>query len=102
MFRWLIMTPAGRRVEPEVYCRYAVVGASFSRKLEEPLASRSSASTSMVVGAAPAPGLPTYSETDSATADVVRITEGEVSSRTALTRSSCAPTCGTVNGTAMH
>src|ERR1700694_2735867 len=93
------ITPAGTRVEPEVYCRYMVLGASSllpaSRRPEPQGASRSRASTSMTVERASAFDSVTYSVTLGATADVVRMTDGDVSARTALTRSSCDPTCGT-------
>jgi hypothetical protein len=43
----------------------------------------------------------TASVTPGVTADVVRMTDGDVSARTALTRSSCDPAWGTDSGTAM-
>lgn len=43
----------------------------------------------------------TYSATSSATSDVVRTTDGDVSARTALTRASLEPRCGSGSGTAM-
>src|ERR1700722_12708830 len=100
------ITPAGTRVEPEVYCRYMVSGASSppgASRCAEPLrASRSMASTSMTVGTESAVNSATYALTLGATADVVRMTDGDVSARTALTRSSWDPTCGTDSGTAIN
>ncbi len=56
----------------------------------------------MTVGTASPISSSTYSVTLGATADVVRMTEGSVSARTALTRSSWEPICGTESGTAMN
>src|ERR1700731_815167 len=95
------MTPAGERVDPDVYCKYAV-SARLSIPALDPLrASRSNRSTSTTAGAGPSGCDLTYSATLPATADVVRITEGDASRSTELTRSSLAPPNGTETGTAV-
>ena len=46
----MIITPAGTRVEPEVYCKYAIPGESWIRAPEPVPESRSSKSTSTIAG----------------------------------------------------
>ena len=92
-----IMTPAGGRVDPEVYCRYAVSGDRLAPRGGPALASRSSRSTSMMMSG-PAIFGSTYSATSPTTEDVVRTAEGDVSRSTELTRSSLAPPSGTEAG----
>ena len=52
-FPYETMTPAGERVDPEVYCKYAVSEPVPPRALDPLRASRSSKSTSMTDGADP-------------------------------------------------
>ena len=81
------MTPVGSRVEPELYCKYAVLGKSAVEKLGPPSTSRFIESISMIFGTASRRARWRYSAMSSATADVVSTTEGDVSSKTALIRS---------------
>src|SRR5690242_17241295 len=100
MFSWEITTPAGTRVDPEVYCKYAVLvsaGSDDSSRGE----SRSSESTAMTTGAAWFPWLLAYGETASTAAVVVRITVGAQSVSTDEIRSSWTPYAGIESGTAM-
>ena len=99
--RCVIMTPVGSRVEPELYCRYATLGKSSVRRLVPPSASRFIESISTIFGMLSRRASSTYSATSSANAEVVRTTEGDVSARTASTRSWLAPRCGNGSGTAM-
>ncbi|SKN15628.1 Uncharacterised protein [Mycobacteroides abscessus subsp. abscessus] len=46
-----IMTPVGVRVEPELYCRYAMSGTSAGTVLGPPSMSSRSVSISMILGA---------------------------------------------------
>ena len=97
--RWETITPAGARVEPDVYCRYAGRERTWATGSEETSASKFNASTSTTLGAE-RPTSAEYCRTTSATADVVRMTVGAESRRAADTRSSCDPICGTESGTA--
>ena len=63
--------------------------------------SRSRPSTAITTGSTSLVESPRYSVTLGATALVVRMTVGDVSASTALTRSSCAPNDGTDSGTAI-
>ncbi|CFE45842.1 Uncharacterised protein [Mycobacterium tuberculosis] len=74
-------------MEPEVYCKYAALGRSFTRKLGE-FPVKSNESISMIGPTLFVFGRWMCSATASATADVVRMTEGDASASTALTRSS--------------
>ena len=91
MFLCEIMTPAGVRVDPEVYCKYAVSGELSTRAAGAFVESRSSRSTSMTDGADSPDFDSTYSATSPATEDVVRTAEGDASRSTELTRSSLTP-----------
>src|ERR1700691_6587458 len=75
-FRCEIITPAGMRVEPEVYCKYAVLGALLIRMLDELSAARSSESTSMIAGTVAMFGCWTYYVQVPATSDIVSMTIG--------------------------
>ena len=86
-------TPAGVRVDPEVYCKYNVLDPR-SLALRAPglddrgRESRSSKSSSTIGGAfAPASDC-ADAVTSSMTGDVVRMTAGEVSPSTEIVRSS--------------
>src|SRR5580693_370228 len=99
-------TPAGVRVDPEVYCKYNVSGRSVSPPRDpgrEDLcrASRSSKSSSTIDGVDWPCGGFANGLTLSITADVVRITAGEVSASTESVRSSWGPPYGTDSGTDM-
>src|SRR5579875_379161 len=101
MLRCDITTPAGTRVDPDVCCKYAVLGRFSRPELDEPRASRSSLSTCTIDGADPPDSDLTYWATVPAIADVVRMTDGDASRRTELTRSSLTPPSGTERGTAI-
>src|ERR1700758_3248585 len=101
MFLCEISTPAGVRVDPEVYCKYAMSG-RLSASAAGPFGeSRSSKSTSITDGADPPGSEPMYSAMLPATEDVVRTEEGDASRRTEIKRSSLAPPSGTDSGTAI-
>ncbi|COW90378.1 Uncharacterised protein [Mycobacterium tuberculosis] len=90
------------RVDPEVYCKYAVDGYSSSLKVYPFGASRSSKSTSIIDGG-DSPGRRATCCTTSSTADdVVRMATGDESLSTESERSSVTPPCGTESGTAMR
>src|ERR1700756_5456907 len=101
MFLWLTTTAAGERVEPEGYCSRAVLQCGRLPYSKEGCASRSSASISITAGGVPGSAR-AHETTSVTTADVVKSTVGALSCRAAEARSSCAPNCGTDNGTAMQ
>ena len=95
-----IMTPAGWRVDPEVYCKYATLGRSVPAPL--PLLEFVSSESISRMAAADSPDCGfAHSLTSPTTADVVRMTDGDASRSTELTRSSAMPPVGTDRGTAM-
>ena len=95
MFLCETMTPAGVRVDPEVYWRYMVSVELSTRAAGAGFESRSSRSTSITDRLDSPDFDSTYSARLSATEDVVRTAEGDASRITALTRSSLAPPSGT-------
>src|SRR5262249_40334017 len=95
MFLYETMTPAGVRVDPEVYCKYAVSVELSTRAARPFFESRSSKSISITDGADSPDFDSTYSVILPATQDVVRTAEGDASRSTALTRSSLGPPSGT-------
>src|SRR5277367_7029957 len=89
------MTPTAVRVDPEVYCKYAVSVEPSTRAAGPFFESRSSKSTSITDGADSPDTDPTYLAISPATLDVVRTTQGDASRSTASTRSSLPPPKGT-------
>src|ERR1700751_3263755 len=95
-FLLVTMTPAGVRVDPDVYCKYMKSARSLAAArdlgpVDRWRESRSSQSTSTIDGADFACCDWTDAVTLSMTADVVRTTAGEVSASTEIVRSSWAP-----------
>ena len=95
------ITPAGVRVEPEVYCRYAGPCQESSVSSGVRVASTSTTSTSMTDGAGRPPCGLAYLFTSATAADVVSSIEGALSVRADSTRWSCTPIIGTESGTAI-
>ena len=99
--RWLIITPAGVRVEPEVYCKYAMspgsTGSSPAGALSSAVPGRSTHST----GAAADPYTAVNSSTAVAFALSVRTQAGSQSSRTARNRPAWPGSPGAKSGTAI-
>ena len=84
--RWVICTPVGMRVEPDVYCRYAIVSAVTSTGCHVAPTSSGTASTAMTRGRSLAGLLRKNLRTPSADSVVVRMADGWQSSRTACRR----------------
>ncbi|SLH02798.1 Uncharacterised protein [Mycobacteroides abscessus subsp. massiliense] len=99
--RCVICTPAGVRVEPEVYCRYA--RSSVSRAAGTNVAPTASGTASIAItrGRRPRGSLRRNVFTDSAAPSVVRMTDGVASASTASRRSAWPGSSGANNGTAM-
>ena len=99
-FRCEIMTPAGERVDPDVYCKYAV-----PERLSLPERAHRAVQVQQVdLDDRRRPfarlGLDVLG-TMPATGDVVSTTVGDESRNTELTRSSLTPPSGTASGTAI-
>ena len=71
----MICTPVGMRVEPDVYCRYAIVSASTSTCCQVAPTSTGTASTAMTRGRSLAGRLRKNLRTPSAASVVVRIAD---------------------------
>src|SRR5690625_925167 len=99
MLRWVTTTPAGERVEPEVYCSSAVVLTAFcGGGTAAPAKSR--VSTSTIRGSPLGTDL-AQATTASTAAEVVSTVTGAASASAPVTRSSCTPNIGTDSGTAI-
>ncbi|COX93051.1 Uncharacterised protein [Mycobacterium tuberculosis] len=101
-FRWVICTPLGMRVEPDVYCKYATVSSLASGCCQVAATSVGTASTAMTRGRSLADRARMNLRTPSAESVVVRIVDGAQSSSTACNRPTCPGSAGSNNGTAMR
>ena len=81
--RWVISTPAGTRVEPEVYCRYAMSSSSMSGRTHVSPTVSGIASTAMMRGRSAAGSERNNCRTPAADDAAVRIAVGLQSPRTA-------------------
>ncbi len=89
-FLWERTTPAGERVDPDVYCRYAVLEWAGGVRSSSRGESKSSKSTATTMGVPPCPARAcgAYLVTSSITGEVVRMTLGVESCSAAEIRSS--------------
>src|SRR6202012_386410 len=99
--RWVISTPTGARVEPDVYCKYAM--SSVSRRTGANVAPTESGISSIAItrGLRWRGSDRTNSCTAAPAAVVVSTTAGWASPSTVSRRSACPGNSGANNGTAM-
>ena len=100
MFLCVTTTPAGARVEPDVYCRKATFACAWGVWYGGGGLSKSSASTSITSGEPGTSRQGGHHGVDGRTTSVITAT-GAQSFSAPETRSSCAPNIGTGSGTAM-
>jgi len=99
--RWVISTPAGVHVDPEVYCRYGMSSVSRAAGTKPSPTESGTASTAIMRGRRDRGRLRRNAPTDSAAAVVVSTTAGSGSDRTASSRSAWPGSSGANSGTAM-
>ncbi|SKV81331.1 Uncharacterised protein [Mycobacteroides abscessus subsp. massiliense] len=95
----MICTPAGARVEPEVYCRYAMVSLVATGSTQVEPTSSGIASTAMTRGRSLGGRFRKNLRTPSAQSVVVSTADGWQSSRTACRRPAWPASLGSNNGT---
>ena len=99
--RWVISTPAGVRVDPDVYCRYAIASVSSGVGVNAAPTESGSASIAIIRGRRCRGSVRRKSPTDPAAEVVVSTTVGSASPSTASRRSVWPGRSGANSGTAM-
>ena len=99
--RWVISTPTGGRVDPEVYCRWETSSTPMSTGVKSASAAPGISSMTMTRGRRPTGSLARKASTAAAAATVVSTTLGWASVSAVSRRSAWPGSSGANNGTAM-